>query len=337
MPANPLATAFEFTLYAADGTTSKGALSGTWDAASKTFTLGDGNAAEVLSAIAVGAKVRIDNRWYLALPTYSRHQVPARSGYYAFDQYRGPNGNPIYPQRATEVGPSISKSVSGGGTHTGKVNGKVIMVCGLLDSDAFSWDGDWYSRQAKAALGNKYDDTFRLWYNDNADHIAPARTDRLIDYRGVLHQALRDVAAWAERGKAPAQSTHYDVTDSQISVPDHAAQRRGIQPVVDLEVNGRDRVEVSPGTTVTFKAKIELPPGTGEVVAAAWNFTGTGDVAPAALSGADRQSGVVTQTFTYDKPGTHFPSVLATAQRDGDPNDEFTKIDNLGRVCVVVR
>ncbi|WP_327098947.1 hypothetical protein OIE68_09235 [Nocardia vinacea] len=335
VPANPDSTGLDLTLYAADGTTSKGSVTGTLDAASKTATLGQGNSAEVPAAIAAGAKLRIDNRWYLALPAYARYQVPDSTSYYGFNQYRDAAGTPRYPQRPVQVDMMISHSVTGGGTYTGKINGKVIEVCNLLDTDAFTWDGDWYRKQVQQALGSKYGDSFRLWYNDNTDHIG-ARTDRLIDYTGILHQALRDVAAWAEKSRAPAQSTSYDVKNSQVSVPADAAHRHGIQPVVDLDVNGTNRVEVSAGQTVTFHGRIQVPPGTGKVVATAWNFTGTGDFTPKPFDGGPRETVEVTQTFTYNTPGTYFPELRATAQRDGNPDDAYTKIDNLGRMRVVV-
>ena len=130
----------------------------------------------------------------------------------------GPDGQPLYPQRPLEIGPLISRSVTGGGTHTGDIHGKVIVVDNLLDTDAFPWHADWYAAQVRQALGDRFDDNFRVWYNDNADHIGP-RTPRLVDYNGILQQALRDVSAWAEQGIAPPRSTRYEVVDSQVSVP----------------------------------------------------------------------------------------------------------------------
>ena len=76
-----------------------------------------------------------------------------------------------------------------------------------------------------------------------------------IDYGGILQQALRDVAAWAEDGIEPPSSTDYsiatfwgdDETQAQIAVP-ATADRGGIQPVVDLRVDGGarpDRAEIA--------------------------------------------------------------------------------------------
>jgi hypothetical protein len=281
----------------------------------------------------------VDTDWNLALLTYHRHQVPRRAGFYAFDQFRDASGQPRYPQRPLEIGPLISASVTGGGTHTGNVHGKVITVVNLLDTDAFPWHGDWYAAQVRQALGDRFEDTFRIWYNDNADHISPPRTHRLVQYDGILQQALRDVAAWAEDGVAPPRSTRYSVTDSQVSVPADAADRRGIQPVVDLTVKGNrggDRVEVTAGQPVTFKASIQVPPHAGKVVATDWDFAGTGNFVPVPF-GRPKPKVQVQTTFSYTSPGTYYAALRVTAHPDGDVATPFARVQNLDRVRIVVR
>jgi hypothetical protein len=274
------------------------------------------------------------NEANLALLAYHRYQVPSDPSFHAWDQFRNPDGTPIYPQRPIQIGPLISNSVTGGGTFTGNIHGKVILVDNLLDTDAFLWPGDWYSTRVKQALGAAYDDNFRLWYNDNTDHIGN-RTPRLVQYGGILQQALRDVAAWAEQGVAPAQSTRYDIADSQITVPDNAAVRRGIQPVVDLTVKNGSVIDVAAGQPVTFKAKVQVPPNMGQIVSLDWDFAGNGNFTPASF-GAPNPAVVIQADFTYTTAGTYFPALRATSQRDGDPNSPFTKVQNLGRVRVVV-
>ncbi|WNG37000.1 Tat pathway signal sequence domain protein [Archangium violaceum] len=333
-PAVPTTTGLDYTLYAADGTTEVGTLSGSLDPTTKVFTLGSGNPSSVLSAIGTGARLRIDNRWSLALLSYHRHQVPKRPGFYAWNQFRAPDGTPRYPQRPIELGPIISRGVTDGGTHTGMIHGKVIVVANLLDTDAYPWHADWYSARVRESLGARYDDNFRLWYNDNADHIGP-RTARLVQYDGILQQALRDVSAWAERGVAPARSTRYDVVDSQIWVPENAAARQGIQPVVDLTVNGAARIDIAAGQSITFVAKIQVPPGAGKVVGTEWDFVGTGNFT-ASPFGSPSRTVTVSVPFTYTTPGTYFPALRVTAQRKGDTSTPFAKVQNLGRVRVVV-
>ncbi|MDF2790199.1 MAG: hypothetical protein K0S80_3297 [Neobacillus sp.] len=324
----------EYTLFAADGMTEIGTLSGSLDTATKVFTIGNGNSDSVLRAINTSAKLQIDNRWTLALLAYHRYQVPKQPGYYAWDHLRALDGTPLYRQRSMEIGSLMSRSVSGGGTHTGMIQGKVIMVGNLLDTDAYPWQADWYSARVKESLGERFDDNFRVWYNDNADHIGP-RTNRLVQYDGILQQSLLDLSAWVERDVDPAPSTRYEVIDSQIKVPDNAAVRRGIQPVVDLTVNGNTRIDVNAGQTVTFMAKIQVPPGAGEVVGTDWDFLGTGNFETSSF-GKPNETVMAKTTFTYNKPGTYFPALRVTSQREGDMNTPFAKVQNLGRTRVVV-
>jgi hypothetical protein len=335
VPANPAATPLGFTAYRADGTTRIGTLTGSLDPAAKTLTLGAGNAPEVLNALHAGGRLRMDNRWSLALLTYHRHQVPARPGFAAWDQFRDAGGRPLHPQRGIEAGPAISTGVSGGGTHTGRVDGKMIMVANLLDTDAFPWHADWYGTQVEQAAGERHDGAFRVWYNDSADHNG-AHLTGLVDYTGILQQALRDVSAWVERGAAPPRSTRYRVADGQVSVPDDAARRRGVQPVIDLTAGGARRVEVRAGHPVTFTAEIRVPPGTGDVVAAEWDLTGTGRFT-ASQFGRPRPSVQIRRTFIYTEPGTYFPALRVTAQREGDTGTPYARIQNLDRVRIVVR
>lgn len=333
-------TGTEFTLSASGGT-KIGTLKGSLDRESRVFTLAGGNTSEILDDVVDGAQLRTDNRWFLALLSYHRHQVPTRSGFYAWHQFLSADGTPIHPQRSVQVGAAISQSVSGGGTWSGRLNGKAIMVANLLDTDAFPWDADWYSAQVRAALGDQYDDTFRLWYNDNADHlddavVTPAREARLVEYVPVLQQALRDVSAWVERGVEPARSTRYDVVGSQVNVPAEAGRRRGVQPVVNLTVGGGARIEVEAGRRVLFRATVQVPPGAGKLVAAEWDTTGDGTYT-AVPFGPVRDTLELHHTHTYTEPGTYFATLRATSQREGDRRTPFARVQNLGRVRVVVR
>ncbi|WP_419872327.1 PKD domain-containing protein [Candidatus Pristimantibacillus sp. PTI5] len=326
----------ESALYDTDGTTKIGTLRGSFDPVTKVFTIRGSNSESVLGAIEEGAKLRIDNRFNLAILSYHRHQVPKRPGYYAWDQFKAADGTPLYPQRPMEIGSLISKNVTGGGTYNGMINGKVIMVVNLLDADAYPWDGDWYSSRVKESLDKSYQDNFRLWYNDNADHISPGRTARLVQYDGILQQAIRDVSAWAEKGITPARSTRYELVDGQIKVPNHAVARGGIQPVVDLSVDGAARIDIDAGQTVTFKAKIQVPPWGGRVVKTEWDYLGTGEFESLSFGNISKKKVEVTVQYTYSKPGTYFPALRVTSEREGDKNTPFANVQNLGRVRVVV-
>jgi hypothetical protein len=334
VPADLTTIGVEYTLYPAEGTQKVEIQAGSLDLATKVFTIGIETPESVLSVIDEGAKLMIDNRWYLALLSYHRHQVPQRPGYDAWNHLRALDGTPLYPQRPLEVGPMISLGVSGNGTHTGKIQGKVIMVANLIDTDAYPWHGDWYSARVMESLGERYDENFRLWYNDNADHIGP-RTARLVQFDGILQQALRDVSAWAETGMEPFKSTQYDVVDSQIKVRKHTEEFQGIQPLVDIKANGYTRIDITSGQTITFIGKIQVSPKAGRVVSTEWDFLGTGDFTASHLG--NLESGEeVKATFTYNSPGTFFPALRVTSHRVGDPNTPFARVQNLDRVRVVV-
>jgi len=336
VPADLTKTGIDYTLYEKDGTTKVGTLSGSLDPTTNVFTIGSGNTASVISAINDGDKLRIDNRWSLALTSYHRHQVPKREGFYSWDQFRATGGTPLYPQRAFEVGPLIARSVSGGGTHTGFIQGKVIMVGNLLDVDAYPWHSDWYSERVRESLGERYDDNFRVWFNDNADHIDyGARTHRLVQYDGIYQQALLDLSAWTEEGVEPAQSTQYKLVNSQIKLSKKVEKRYGVQPTVDLSVNGDDRIDIEAGQTVTFKAKVQVPPGAGRVVNTEWDFIGDGNY-NAVPFGDPNQTVEVSETYTYNTPGTYFPSIRVASHHEGDTLSPFARVQNLDRVRVVV-
>ncbi|HUD31002.1 MAG TPA: hypothetical protein VMQ93_19225, partial [Novosphingobium sp.] len=59
-----------------------------------------------------GDAVTIDNSNFLAMETYHRHQVPGPD-FKVWDQFRKPDGTPIYPQRPMLLGPRFVQSTSG--------------------------------------------------------------------------------------------------------------------------------------------------------------------------------------------------------------------------------
>jgi hypothetical protein len=300
---------------------------------------------QALSRMAVGDEVLIDNSIYLATQTYHRHQIPP-GDFPVWDQFKAA-GRPIYPQRPFQMGPRYA--LSGTGTlQTGRFAGKMIVVEALLDEAAYPWQADWYRAQVAKSLGADLHNHFRLWFVDRAMHTGPfpsrseprpARTTRTVPYVGVLQQALRDLAAWVEQGLPPPPSTVYQVIDGQVMVPPGAAARKGIQPVVALTANGRERADVAAGETVSFEARIDVPAGTGVVVAADWDFVGAGDFpvsTPPEFLSPDGSSVTVSARHAFAEPGTYFPALRATSQRQGSATTRFARVQNLGRVRVVV-
>lgn len=301
-----------------------------------TVALGFGADPSVVGGIKPGDKVRIDNSWYLALQTYHRHQVPAPD-LYAWDQFRKPGGSPLYPQRSVRIGP-VSAFNGAGSLPSGQFNGKMIVMQALADIDALPWQADWYRAKVREA---GLDGSFRLYYVEHSDHIgvvSGARSTHLVNYEGALQQIIRDLTAWVERGVEPPAATSYRIVDSQVVVPQSAGQRHGIQPVVDLKANGGVRAGIGSGESVTFTAEIEAPQGTGSIVAAEWDFDGDGAYPQAAEAGGlGKSRAELRTTHRFTKPGTYFPALRVVAQRDGDFSTPFARVQNLGRVRVVVR
>jgi hypothetical protein len=305
------------------------------------INVGYGQGLATLANVKPGDQLEIDNSIYLAIQTYHRHQVPPPE-YYVYDQYRDPSGKPLYPQRTVPVTSLFNQA----GMMSGKFKGKMIVVESLMDEIAFPWQADWYRTRVKAALGDALDDNYRLWLIERAMHtppkdmsggLKPAIATRVINFGAVLQQALRDVAAWAEDGKAPAPSTAYEVVDGQVRVPTSAAERGGIQPVVAATANGAQRADVAVGEAVSFAAVIEAPPSAGSIIAADWDFEGAGDFpVHSPLDDAKQARIEVQATYAFSAPGTYFPAVRGTLNREGDPSARHARVQNLGRVRVVV-
>jgi hypothetical protein len=291
----------------------------------------------VVQAILPGDRVRIDNAWSLALQTYQRHQVPTPD-LYGWNQYRGSDGQPLYPQREILIGP-IAAAGTAGSVPNGQINGKMLVLEALMDIDAMPWQADWYRSKVREALGTDFEDHFALWFIDHSQHDNPltaAARARTVGFEGALQQALRDLGAWVEKGIKPA-ATRYRIVAAQVEVPDGAHDRGGVQPVIALRANGGVRAEVSVGAAVTFTAAIEVPPGAGKVVAAEWDFEGAGDYPINARIDTPEARVSLSATFVFAKPGTYFPVLRATSQRQGDMKTPYGRIQNIGRVRVVVQ
>jgi len=214
----------------------------------------------------------------------------------------------------------------------------------LWDEAAYPWSADCYRRRVMAALGPQFEDRYRLWYVDNTMHTTqsaapndahPVVTTRVISYQGVLQQALRDLVAWVEKGVTPPESTAYKVVDGQVIVPPTARERKGVQPVVSVQANGGARADVKVGQAVEFTAVAEAPAKAGVIVKAEWDFEGAGEY-PVASEIKPQSRLAVTTKYAFSKPGTYFPALRVTSNRQGDAHSPYAQVQNLGRVRVVV-
>jgi hypothetical protein len=291
---------------------------------------------EKAAGIRPGDKVRIDNSWALALQSYHRHQVPPTDDYYGWNQFRDALGTPVYPQRGVLVGPAGTANAAGS-LLTGKIHGKVLMLSALMDIDAYAWQADWYRSLVMGAIGTDFDDNFALWFVDRAHHENPLtalQRTQVASYSGALQQALRDLATWVETGNKPTE-TRYKVVDTQVIVPATAAERGGVQPVVDLTANGGVRTEVKAGEAVDLTATIEVPPAAGKVVSAEWDFEGSGTFTLAEI-GAPATRVTLCASHAYATPGTYFAVIRVSSQREGDARTPYGRVLNLARARIVV-
>ena len=298
----------------------------------------------VVEEIHAGDEVRIDNSRFLALQTYHRHQLPPANPDYdypdVYDYFRNPDGTPRYPRRGVDIGEAGTLG-STGHIPTGHFNGKMIVVECLHDGDALPWQADWYRKKVEAVEGKHVDEKYRLWFADNANHTDPTierQQTHAVAYSGTVQYALRELSAWVEQGIAPPPTTQYGVQGGQVHVPATATERKGIQPVVHLEVNGGDRADVAVGETVTFAAQIEVPAALGQVISAHWDFEGVGTYPVTAdLDDPTSDTVRVTAKHTFTKPGTYFSALRVASQRESNPSTPFARSMNLNRVRVVVK
>lgn len=149
----------------------------------------------------------------------------------------------------------------------------------------------------------------------------------------VLQQALLNLNAWVEKGIAPASTTNYRVEDVQVIVPAKTGERKGIQTIVDLTVKGKKRAGIKAGTSVTFTGLIEIPPHTGKIVSAEWDFEGAGTFEIKEKTTIfDKKSGnaTVKTAYAFKKAGTYFPTLSVVSQSDGDTQTPFARILEYG-------
>jgi hypothetical protein len=167
------------------------------------------------------------------------------------------------------------------------------------------------------------------------EHHSTADT-HIVSYAGVLQQALRDVAAWAEKDIAPPKETVYRYDDGQIYVAPKARDRHGVQPTVELAANGGSRADVKVGEKVDLVGTIEVPPNAGGIVMAEWDYDDTGEYPDAESFTDGAVARTVRRSHSFNKPGTHFVALRATVQRKDAVGTPFAKVLNLARARVVV-
>ena len=303
--------------------------------------------AEVAGMLQPGDLVKLDNSDYVAVQSYYRHQVPKDRSFHAWDQFRGEDGTPIYPQRAEELGYGYNGT---GTVQNGNIQGKVIVVQALMDESTFPWCADWYRNKVIEAKGSEKD--FRLYYMDRCMHgdVSWLENNVVTNYLGALRQALLDISDWVERGIEPCQTSVYQRDGGQIFPAETAKERKGIQPVAELRANGAECIHVKAGEEVVLCASAQVPEGAGRVTAMDFAFESDPSLSYTPVEvHAFPYAGRIEETqegnlygakaeirHRYEKPGTYFASVRVKAERKGDKESLYTQVKNIARARIIV-
>ncbi|MEJ6009570.1 PKD domain-containing protein [Novosphingobium aquae] len=266
------------------------------------------NSPVLLGGLKVGSKVRVNNRFILSIYFYPRHSIIP--GMRSYDQYRNANGSPKYPQRKDlSVLTHANYRTMGGRIETGAVKTRTMVLEGRSDNLSWPIFNSSYAEKIARTMGPKADSTMRFYLHDNGRHAAGAGEP------GVWQQSIQDLMAWAEKGIAPPKSTAYAIRNGQVIPPDDAAARGGLQPVMDLKVNGGTRAKAAAGQPVTLRASFAMPPKTGMIVQYGWSIEGKADV-PNVLA-KPQVSSSASRTISFDKPGIYTVRLTVSGQRDG--------------------
>ncbi len=288
------------------------------------------NSKALLDALQVGSKVRINNRFILAMYYYPRYSIIP--GMRSYDQYRNADGSAKYPQRkdlSVLLGPNYR--TMGGRNETGAIKTKVMVIEGRADNLSWPIFNASYAEQIQRTIGkSKARSMMRFYLHDNGRHAVGGGEP------GIFQQSMQDMMAWVEKGVTPPPSTSYTIRNGQVVPPDNAAERGGLQPVMSLTANGVSRVTVGIKQPVNLAAKLEMPPKTGQVVQYSWSVNGTADPMtvldkPLPLINASR-------SISFDKPGTYVLRLTVSGQRDGQvtPANQ-TLLNNFQEVRVIVQ
>ena len=189
---------------------------------------------EHLRKVDVGDEVLVDNTPYLAFQTYHRHQVPPGDEYPEYEQFRAcwPTNLPAAAPAPRSALRAKQRRRQDGWALRGEddrrpepVRRDRLPAAGRVVPQSGRGGPRRSHRRPVPRLVHRPRDAPGP-RGDAAIDLQPDRATHVVNYRGVLEQALRDVAAWVERGIAPPPSTNYEWVDGQI----RAAGHRGRAP-----------------------------------------------------------------------------------------------------------
>lgn len=338
--ATPIGTTGQrFYVYAADGRTrmvdpasrseAYGSLSGTLDRNTGMLKLSGNNSPVLLDALVTDGKVRVTNRFLLAAYFYPRHTIVP--GYFHYDQYRNADGTSKYPQRPFNVADLATMKSGAGVLSLGSIKTKVMLFQNLSDFLAFpSWVAGYANSIEQRLAKPKADRMLRVYYQERGGHTNGGIVG------GVFNQALIDMMAWAEKGVPPKPSSQWTFEPplTQVILSPDAAVRKGLQPVVNISINGSDHATVEVNQPVNLVARLEMPPATGKIVQYDLTY-GTATDATVLVAPLPRVD--VRRTVSFNAPGNYIIRLSANGQRQGLANpDNQTLAQNYKEVRVTV-
>lgn len=288
------------------------------------------NSPLLLGGLKVGSRVRVNNRFILAMYYYPRHSIIA--GNRSYDQYRNADGSPKYPQRPDiSVLTHSNYRTSGGRIETGAIRTRVMILEGMDDNLSWPIFNASYYERVKSALGPaRAGQMVRFYLHDHGRHAQGAGQP------GIFQQSMQDLMAWVEKGVVPPPSTRYTIGKGQVIPAPRAADRHGLQPVMSLTADGVSRATVGVNQPVKLAASLEMPPRTGQIVQYNWTVA---DKTEAPVIVDKPQSLVnVEKAVSFAAPGTYVIRLSVNGQRDGQvaPANQ-TLLQNYKEVRIVVQ
>lgn len=280
--------------------------------------------------------VRLDNSYFLACHSYNRHQVPPDPQILGWQHYRNADGSPRYPQRPRLLGPCLTRQ--GGCIHSGRLQGKLVVSCNLVDMDNYPQFGHWYRQQVEAAMGADAVEHFRIYFHESSAHLDGPLDRSLIgktvQIDALTYRSVLELVYWLEGSKPAAPSTRYRLDSGQIHLDDNTVARGGFQPIVQVAVDGKERTSTLVGVPVHFVARVSVPTGQGTIVSVKWDWKGDG-----VYERAEYNTGTeinVEAWHVYEEQGSFVAAILVDSAPPGQNEDQSALVANLGRVRVTV-
>ena len=168
----------------------------------------------------------------------------------ALDQFRNADGTPLYPQRAGDRTRLLRRRLRQRRVRRlGQRQGH--RGVNLYDTDALPCTPTGTASASRRASAprrpTRTGSTSTTTRTTRMRRSPESAAKLLVNWYGIVEQALRDVAAWAEDGVAAPGSTSYSIEDAQIVVPELAPQRGGTPADGGHSCPGRRRVDQGEG------------------------------------------------------------------------------------------